>query len=289
MPTLRFSLPLFFIAITALHSLKSHAQSSVWGTSKNKLSAAPGKAKNTIRNWKDHVLNSKSDDNYKQEVALSGKLNSNGWTGGVTYFRNRPTNLKQTFWTLSFSEIKHEKQIKQQPKTSPYPELGKPGPYIFGKVNNLYALQLGFGKHLDILPAVVDNNLSVGLYYCGGLSIALIKPYYLKLISTDTTGANATVTDQKYSKAQHDWFLDKDNILGASTWKSGLDDTKIVPGLFFETAFTILPSQKKFFTQRVIIGINTAFYSKQLVIMANNSAYNWHTSVFAGLMLGKRW
>jgi hypothetical protein len=58
---------------------------------------------------------------------------------------------------------------------------------VFGKINNLYTLQIGCSKEQLLLPGVVEGNLSVSFRYGGGFCLALLKPYYLKVVKTDYT------------------------------------------------------------------------------------------------------
>src|SRR5690606_27457679 len=99
------------------------------------------------------------------------------------YLKKEKPGLAQVF-SLTFSEIKHEKQIKQQ-RENAYPELGNATPFVFGKVNNLYTLQLGHGREQLLLPGVIEDNLSVSMRFSGGFSLAMLKPYYLRLAYPD--------------------------------------------------------------------------------------------------------
>src|SRR5690242_6400931 len=84
-----------------------------------------------------------------------------------------------------FTNKNTEIKIKQEGQKSSYNDLGKTSPYIFGKINNAYTLQLGFGKEQMRFPALMDGNMSVSIRYLAGPSLAMLKPYYLKLIYVD--------------------------------------------------------------------------------------------------------
>lgn len=278
-----------FIGTTAVIK----AQTKNWdlsGQSSKKLNHKLDKGKLTVKKWKEHINEWAKEDIYTKQLAIGGKLNSNGWSGCVYYLKKTGPG-KHHIWQLSFSEIKHEKQVKQQKENKAYPELGKSAPFVYGKINNLYTLQIGYGQELLLLPGVVSGNLSVSFRYGAGISLAMLKPYYLKIVHIDNSSTNPTpeLKEEKYRTANADTFLRNQNILGASKWSKGLGETKPVPGLYAEAAFVIEPVKQKGFVQTITIGGNIAYYTKALPIMAEVKALPWQGSLFVGLSLGKKW
>ncbi len=272
--------------------LSARGQSSVWNKDgdKRKKGQKTAKSVGKIKGFKEHLKNWGLDTNYSQALLLGGKLNSDGWSGSF-YFVKKKTYRHKNFWQLHFSEIKHEKQTKQKSTKNNYPQFGNNSPYVFGKINNLYTLQVGFGKEHLLLPAVIDGNLSISFRYNLGLSLAMLKPYYLKLIYRENNGGTDTVQleQHKYSLADTAAFLNPANIFGSSKWEKGLNQIDYVPGGYFEASLAIIPGKNKSFVQVVTLGVNAAFYSKPLTIMAEQEAYNWQASLFIGLAIGKRW
>jgi hypothetical protein len=270
----------------------SSAQTSTWSSGSAKAGAAQkaASAKHKLKDFKKHLQEWGMDTSFNHTFLIGGKLNSDGWSGSM-YLMKRKNYHVTNFWELSFSEIKHEKQIKQQGTNSAFPELGNTTPYVFGKINNLYTLQVGYGKEMLLLPAVMEGNISVSFRYSGGFSLAMLKPYYLKLIYTDysTNPATAHLEQQKYSSSDSDLFLNTGTILGAASWSKGLGEITYVPGTYFQAAFAITPGKNKSFVQVVTLGINAALYAETLPIMADQKAYPWEVALFAGLGIGKRW
>ena len=121
--------------------------------------------------------------------------------------------------------------------------------------------------------------------------MAMLKPYYLKLIYIDNNGVTETahIEERSYTKGDSATFLNTNTILGSSKWSKGLDAIDYVPGAYLETAFAITPGKNKSFIQVIILGINGAIYAKALPVMVDNTAYTWQASLFAGLVIGKRW
>ena len=283
-----------FTAFLIFLSPAAIAQKSVWADSdsvKKKTQNKVAHAKGRTQKIKDKIINGGLSEDYKHAFLLGGKLNSDGWSGSINLVKRR-TYATNNYWQLYFSEIKHEKQVKEkaaaQGKLPPSPP---PLPYVFGKINNLYTLQVGYGKEKLLLPGVLKGNVSLSFRYTIGLSLAMLKPYYLKLVYTDYINNTDTahLEQHKFTTADSAKFLKNTAIYGASAWSKGLNETVFVPGAYFETAFAITPGKPKYFIQVITLGINGAFYARTLPIMADQKAYPWQVSMFAGIGLGRRW
>lgn len=270
----------------------TYAQTQVWGstTASARKNAADkvNKSEKKFKDIKQHLQKWGLDSNYTHQLLLGGKVNTNGWSGSGYYF-TRKTYKASNLWEAHFSEIKHEKQDKLQGSNSAYPDLGNSSPFVYGKINNLYTLQIGFGREILILPAIMEGNLSVSFRYAGGLSLAMLKPYYLKLIYMDSATGQGYLRTQKYSNANSEHFLNTGAVLGAAGFSKGLGDMIYVPGAYLEACFVIIPGHSKSFIQAVTLGANGAFYSRSLPVMADQRAYPYQASLFAGLAIGKRW
>lgn len=266
------------------------AQNSVWSGRDLRKGASEkvSRTKKGLKAYKEHLEQWGLDTSYNHGLLLGGKANSNGWSGNIFY--EKRLGYKVTgFWTLSFSEIKHDKQIKEQAASNAYPQLGNPSPFVFGKINNLYTFQLGYGRDVLVLPGVAEGNISISFRYDGGISLAMLKPYYLKLIYLDNAGNVPYLKEEQYSSANADKFLNSGAVLGASKWGKGLNEIEYVPGLYLEGAVSITPGKAKAFIQLITLGINGAYYAKSLPIMADEKAFAYQISLFAGLSIGKRW
>ena len=265
------NLHLFIVLPLLLLSFSGFGQmpSSGWntGSAAKEVSKKKSAAKHKLQDLKDHIQNWGMDTTYKHAFFIGGKLNTNGWSGCLDFVKNKGRH--QRIWQISFSEIKHEKQIKQKGTNKSFPELGNPSPYVFAKINNLYTFQVGCGHDRMPLPCVVDGNLSVGFRYNGGLSLAMLKPYYLKLMQVDysTPTPTARILETQYTQSDSSQFLNPNLILGASTWSKTLSLIDYVPGAYFETALTITPGKSKTFVQVITLGCNASLYYKILPIM----------------------
>jgi len=273
-----------------LHAQKSNG--GLWDQVKKSPSEVGKKAAKTgsrIKKFKNHLQQWGLDTAYSHGLAAGARLNSNGWTG-LLFYQKRISRTQSHFFQLAFSEVKHEKQVKQQRDNIAYPALGPAAPYVFGKINNLYLLQLGHGREFLLLPGVLEGNISISMRFQAGLSLAMLKPYYLKLVYVDyTPDEQARISEEKYSAANSEKFLNTGYILGASKWKKGLDELTYVPGGYADAALVIEPLKNKSFIKTVTLGAHFSIHSRNLEIMADQQAYPWAGSLYVGLSVGKRW
>lgn len=283
---------LLFLFFTC-SALRSSAQGSVWSTTKNttdKVKQQAGRTAGTLKKWKQHLQEWGLDSNYTHSIQAGLRLNTNGLCGMALY-EKRAGNGRYNLVQLSFTEVKHEKQAKQQRENKAFPELGGATPYVYGKINNLYLLQLGIGREQLLLPGVLDGNITVSFRFQIGASLAMLKPYYLKLIYVDYTQPvpEGYLEEARYTDANADHFLNTGYILGASKWSKGLDELHLVPGGYIDGAFVLQPGKNKSFVQTVTLGGQFSLYPEKLPIMAERRAYPWMGCLYVGLCLGKRW
>jgi hypothetical protein len=244
-----------------------------------------------LKNWKQHLKDWGTDTSYSREAGVEGRLHSDGWALGI--YGARKSSDGKSLWGLhlDFSEVIAEKQVKQQNSSTAYPELGGGPPYVFGKINNLYALSLWLSQDRQLLPGVLEGSVSVGWRWGAGLSMALLKPYYLKLLYLDNSSATpvASAREERYGDGNAALFLTPSRILGAGRWSQGLSELQAVPGLTGEFAITIAPKKANALVPTLALGAAGAFYTQKLPVMAEGPASPWQLRLFASLQLGKRW
>jgi hypothetical protein len=246
----------------------------------------------SVKKWKDHLQKWGLDTSYRYSIALSGRLNTDGWTGGLIYGHKRDLVSRTiNLWSLSLSEVKHEKETHQQGTNAGFPEFGSGTSYIYGKINNLYLLQLMFEKDKQLLPALIEGNVAIGLRYGAGISLAMLKPYYLNLIQPDysTSPATATIIETRFTDPNKEQFLAPQVIYGHGDWSKGLGEIDYVPGVIGEIAVTIAPKPNKTLAQIITLGINASVFSEPLIMIAENSPFVWRARLFAGIEFAKKW
>ncbi|WP_157974564.1 hypothetical protein [Lewinella sp. IMCC34183] len=206
----------------------------------------------------------------------SGKL--------VTYDKTR-------FWTLTFGDIRHSRERRENPDRVNVVSNRVSRAYVFGKQNQLYALRLGFGKKRFLSEKAPERGVAIGYSYEFGPSLGFVKPYYLEIERAD-----AAPEDVRYTGDNADVFLDNQvNVFGASAWTVGLDEVGIRPGVHarFATHFGFGAYDET--AKSLEAGIMADYFLGNTDIMIESDLTPGVTnpplylSLFINVQIGKRW
>lgn len=233
------------------------------------------------------------------ERELSGGfgLTSTGWKAFVDYGQIRSDEGRYSdqfhnvrLYQLEFAEVKHPKETRVTSRQGSNPGEGKTKPYIFGKINNFYTLNLSYGRRKMIAGKPEPKSVSIHWVYAGGLSLGMLKPYYLDGYAPydQMSGSQLVRKEFKYADYPSN-FLNNDYIVGAAGFSKGLGEIKLVPGLQAKTAIHFDFSNKKHLLMGVEAGVSAAVYTQKIELMANQKAYPYTMNLYASFQIGKRW
>lgn len=222
----------------------------------------------------------------KHEFDLGFRLNTDGWSAYTEYanVNNKDARHPDLFYNVSFFELEftekkdpHEEKITSAP---PDPSVS-PSRYVYGKINNFYALKLGWGFRKMIAGKPDPGCASIHWVNTGGLALGLQKPYYL-----DVSGDPNAI---KYQETTASDFLNQQKILGYAGFSKGIGEMKFVPGGFLKTALHFDFSANRHAAVAMDVGLNFEYYSAGIPLMVNQKATPYFFGAFLGLQLGKRW
>ena len=179
---------------------------------------------------------------------------------------------------LELNEIKHSKEIKSQPLFS-Y-NNSQPRNYILGKVNNFYQMNIGFGIRKLIAGKPDPETFSIHWASRGGLSLALLKPYYLDIYG---------LGEVKYSDSIAQDFISPELIRGKASLAKGLDEIKVIPGLYLKSGLHFDFSGKKKLASALEVGVNGSIYTKKIKQMVNIDPQLYFFGAYVSLQFGKKW
>lgn len=224
---------------------------------------------------------------YNQEFATGLRLHTNGFAVGIT-MGNIETYYRTRFFHAELGEIKHPKEYRQS--------FDNPGsingriarPFKFGKQNNFYVLRGGIGIKRYLTEKAKHKGVAVGLAYEGGLTMGILKPYYLELRSTE--GINSVST--KYTPETADRFLNIWQIHGASSWTRGLGELSLLPGAHGKVSVHFDWGAFDEYVKAIEAGVMVDVFTKKAPIMVETADVQ-NSQVFINLFLhlqfGKRW
>ena len=220
-----------------------------------------------------------------RELSAGVRLNTDGWTGflerGIVKSDIKESDLfyNIAYASIEFSEKKHPKERRSNSLGGSNDDGSNS--YIFGKVNNFYTLKLGYGYRRMIAGKPDPGTVSIHWIYNGGLSVGLLKPYYVDMASS---GESIKYTDSTQSD-----FLSGQNIMGASGFGKGLGELKVIPGLHFKTGLHFDFATTVRSKLAIETGISLELYTKRIELMANQKGLPYFANLYVSLQFGRRW
>lgn len=150
-------------------------------------------------------------------VGLSG--HSRGYTITGRYLKYQDGFVKQGL-EIDLAKLRHPKEVRSSLINS-----GSRG-FVFGRINSLYAMRGGYIREEIIYDKTDQGTVSISLVTSGGLSLGLVKPVFVDVITETPSGRIETVP-LRYNPPEQNG-----SIIGEANWFTGLFDTQIRPGVY---------------------------------------------------------
>ncbi len=202
-----------------------------------------------------------------------------GWIKGDEF----PNNKESRFYhaRLLQVELNERKHAKEAKSNNAFGGLGlEPSSYILGKINNFYTLRVGYGRRRMIAGKPDPGTISIHWVYVGGLSLGLLKPYYLELKALGET---------KYTDSLVNDFTTPGNIIGKARFSKGLSEIKFVPGAYVKTGLHFDFAHKRKGLSALEVGASAEIYTQKIEQMVEQDPRAVFFNFYASFQLGKRW
>ena len=213
---------------------------------------------------------------FSKQTAGGVQLRTNGYGAFLEIGRARSPRFTNLY-VLELTEIKHNKEEKA---------LGD-GPFsnsfIFGKINNFYQAKLGFGQQYVFGQKGNKNGIAVLGIVHGGLSLGLLKPYYIQ-----ARDQNGTARDIKYDSKDSLIFVDPNSVLAGSGFTKGWGEVKIKPGAYLKTALRFDFGRYNESVHALEIGMSVDFYASKIPQMVYNEPKQFFFQGHIAYVFGKR-
>lgn len=263
---------IFFVAIVALPILCFSQQ-----TRKQKREAAAKerreKLQKLIKQEEEGALV------FNKQSMFGFHFNTDGF--GMMYEKGKYKSLKTTnIWWLNLGERHHPKEEKL---TTLAALFNGSNPYKFGKQNNFYYFKVGFGQQKTLGTKSNKNGVAVSAVYGGGLSLGMLRPYYLRVVYP-TTGQQHEV---KYT-GNDSVFLNANQIIGAGSFGKGFGEMKFVPGFSARGAFRFDYGRLRDLVSVIEVGLNLEYYTQTMPIMLLNKEQKLFINAYVNIGFGSR-
>jgi len=229
---------------------------------------------------------------YKDEFSFDLRLMPHGVNLGYT-IGELQTYYKTTFYSFDIGFLKDSKERKFNMNTN-FATEGSSDSFVYSKQNSLFILRAGKGFKRYLSEKALRRGLAVGYSFEGGVSLGVLKPYYLKLIydveETDS-GDIREIREERYSEENSEQFLNFNSIFGGSNFWKGLFESSVAVGLHGKASglFALGAYDKN--VRAAEIGITfDAFAKKMPIFVETDNLKNRRIflNIFISFHLGKR-
>jgi hypothetical protein len=262
----RYFLLLFFFSTTFLGTFAQDNKSKI----EDKKSEKRQRISSMVKQQEEGVLS------YRKQSVFGIELRTNGYGGFYELGRSRSPKATNIY-SLEVTEIKNRKEDK----------LGGDNffanSFVFGKINNFYQAKLGFGQQIVLGQKGNKNGVAVLAIMQGGLSIGLLKPYYVDVL--DAVGQTRSI---KYDSKDSTLFLDRYSITGGSGLFKGWSEVKIKPGLYAKAALRFDFGRYNESVQALEIGMSLDAYADRIPLLVYNDPKRLFFQGHIAFVFGRR-
>jgi hypothetical protein len=216
------------------------------------------------------------DSHYKFGLYGSG----NGW--GI-YYRNvvvKNSKFNKLF-EVNFGSIKH---FKESPVLNQ--RIGNATPYVFGKINRLYAFRPMYGYSMTLAEKVSKSSVGVEVYAGIGPIVGFLKPVYVDVDLFDSTGSGFYRT---ISARYNPDIMNSNSINGYSSFGRGLNETKISGGISFKAGCSFDWGYYRSDFKSLELGILIDYFPAAPNMMVYTKNKNIFSAFYISFALGKNY
>lgn len=208
-------------------------------------------------------------------------LHNLGWYAGAKLGKSK-SRLNDRIWEFDLWRTRHPKEIRMS-----NPQFINPRPYVFGKLNDLFLLHIGYGQQRLIFDKSEKSGVEVRYQWTIGPSVALLKPVYLDILYPINPNDPFLLTTrtERYDPTRH--F--ENNIYGSSRFSRGIEEVGIQPGIYAKGGMIF---EWGSFTEEVRVleaGLSVDCFPQRLPVMTAITNPQFFFSFYLGFQLGKRW
>lgn len=220
-------------------------------------------------------LNEQQKVFFRNERTFAGTLNSDGYGFGYRYAK-RIDFLNKRFWEIDAGMLKHPKEYRV---SNIYVQSGSS--FVFGKLNCVSYLRGGLGRQKEIYKKADLGGIAVRYFYSGGISLAVYKPIYYKVLYPVSL-SEFTTKDEKFDVS----IAVPQDIYSKAAFTKGLDETRVLPGLYLKGGFNFEYSREDKVIHAIELGASLTGYPKVVPIMANTKNKAVFLSLFVSYRFG---
>jgi len=220
-------------------------------------------------------LNGQQKIFFRNERSFAVLLNSDGY--GLSYREAKRVDfLNKRYFEIEAGTLKHPREYRE---SNPYYQT--PGTFVYGKLNTVFYLRGSYGHQHELFKKADLGGVAVRYFYSGGPVLALYKPIYYKILYPISNYEFEIVTE-KLDVNVHPPY----DVYSRASFTKGLNETKILPGIFGKMGFNFEYSKEEKIIHAVEVGVSLSAFPKKIPIMATTDNKAIYFSLFVSYRFG---
>ena len=228
---------------------------------------------------------------YRNETAVDFRLHTHGMALALNLGKIK-TYYQTNYLHFEIGYLRDRRETKQN-RNIAIGSFGQSSPYAFGKVNHLFILRGGWGYRKYLSEKAKRKGLAVGYNYEIGPALAILKPYYLRLLyREDVDGRIVTdVRNERLTDENRDMFFNQNEIYGGGGFFRGFNELSFTPGIQAKGGLFFSLGAFDQFVKTIETGIMVDVFPKKIAILQETDAISnkpYFINLYVNLQLGKR-
>jgi len=263
---------LFLSTLILLAVVSLYAQDSSYvSPRRNKKDAKRDRINNLIR------MEEEGDLIFNKHNIFGIRLATDGY--GINFEKGKFVTPTRTI--LYQFELNEKKSTKEH-KVSASPDQFNYSSLVPYKLNNFYIFKMAIGQQHLIGGKGNKNGVAVTALYTGGVSIGMLKPYYVDVQNTQT----GETTRKTFTELQTDTLPDV--VTGASGFTVGWGHLKIKPGLNAKGAMRFDYGRLNQSVTAIEVGLTGEYYFSKIPQVLLVPQKNFFFNAYVQIMFGSR-
>jgi hypothetical protein len=215
---------------------------------------------------------------FNKQSLFGIQLRTNGY--GIFYeYGKMKSNRKTDIFRIDFTEAKHPREEKLNGSSFIFGN-----PYIFGKRNYFYPVTLGYGQQYIFGQKGNKNGVAVTGLWNAGLSLGLLRPYYIR-VADPVNGGEKNI---KYSVEDSADFVDQSIVIAGGGIGKGWGEIKLRPGGFAKVGMRFDFGRYNESVSALEIGMSLEAYASEVPIMLYQKEQRLFFQGYVAFVFGKR-
>ena len=228
---------------------------------------------------------------YRNEVAVDFRLHTNGLALALNLGKIK-TYDQTTYLHFELGYMKDPRETKQN-RNIAIGSFGQSSPYAFGKVNHMFVMRAGWGYRKYLSEKAKRKGLAIGYNYEIGPALAVLKPYYLRLLyREDADGRIVTdVRNERLTDENRDLFFSQTDIYGGGGFFRGFGELGFTPGIQAKGGVFFSLGAFDRLVKTVEAGIMVDVFPKKIAILQETDDISnkpYFVNLYLNLQLGRR-